>query len=504
MTIADYLKIVLVYLAIFAFIVVLYRAFSAIEFAKRNRNFLIAFFSLMLFSALFVTESLWRDLLFQNGTSEIAYLALKVLWWIALSLTANQFLDFFLWNGLLKKDGELVIPILLKQTISLFVYLFFAAGILHFVFEQPITPLLATSGVVAIVLGYSAQSTLSDVFGGLSLGLTRIFEKGDWIVVNDQLGQVVDMNWRVVTFVTELETELTIPNSVVAKSKIVNYSRPVGYRADVLFIHIERDAPIDAVKSCILKAAADSDLILNDPPPEAGVYEYGPRGVVFRLFFYTKMPFLLSVRNQLYSGLWYGLRRAGISIFHEEISIVESTKNDLQPDPLEELKPMLKVHQIFSIMTNKEIDQLSLAAKRMAVGGPEVMVRQGQESASLYIIASGSLGVYIDIEGGGMQNVATLGPSNLFGEISLLTGDLCNATVRSDSEAVVYRIDRDDLRPVFEARPKLIDRLSEMMAQRLEATDKAKEELAAKSKSDKQDDSLANRLAGRIKELFSI
>jgi CRP-like cAMP-binding protein len=139
----------------------------------------------------------------------------------------------------------------------------------------------------------------------------------------------------------------------------------------------------------------------------------------------------------------------------------------------------------------------------LEVGFPEIMVRQGQESSSLYIIAKGSLGVYIDMPDGSMQNVASLGPSNLFAEISLLTGDLCNATVRADGEAVVYRIDRDALRPVLDARPEIVKKLSEMMAERMAATGKAKEEVASQTQGDK-DETLANRLAGRIKELFSL
>jgi small-conductance mechanosensitive channel len=279
----DYVKIILVYLAIFFVIIALYRLFSAIEFAKKNRNFLLALFSLLVFSLLRLTENIWLDYLVLNGTASVVSLSLQVLWWLALSFTANQFLDFFLWNGVLRRNGTLIIPILIKQTISLFVYMFFAAGILHFVFEQPITPLLATSGVVAIILGYSAQNTLSDVFAGLSLGLTRTFEKGEWIVVNEQLGRVVDMNWRVVTFETELETELTIPNSVVSKSKIVNFNRPNGHRVDLIKVHIEIDASVDLVKACMLEAARNCSKILQTPAPLAHVYEFTPRGVIYRL-----------------------------------------------------------------------------------------------------------------------------------------------------------------------------------------------------------------------------
>jgi CRP-like cAMP-binding protein len=197
------------------------------------------------------------------------------------------------------------------------------------------------------------------------------------------------------------------------------------------------------------------------------------------------------------------LRRRGVSIFRHEISIGDPIEQTTAPDPLQELKPLLKSHQIFSILTEAEIDQLAQTSQRLEVGFPEIMVRQGEESNSLYIIASGALGVYIDLPDGKTQNVASLGPSNLFAEISLLTGDMCNATVRADGEAVVYRIDRDALRPLLDARPEIVERLSEMMAERMAVTGKAKDDIAAKSK-DGETESLANRLAGRIKELFSL
>ena len=116
----DYVKIILVYLAIFFVIIALYRLFSAIEFAKKNRNFLLALFSLLVFSLLRLTENIWLDYLVLNGTASVVSLSLQVLWWLALSFTANQFLDFFLWNGVLRRNGTLIIPILIKQTKSLF------------------------------------------------------------------------------------------------------------------------------------------------------------------------------------------------------------------------------------------------------------------------------------------------------------------------------------------------------------------------------------------------
>ena len=74
-------------------------------------------------------------------------------------------------------------------------------------------------------------------------------------------------------------------------------------------------------------------------------------------------------------------------------------------------------------------DDLSWTEMSGVPTGPIALCAGG---SALYIIAKGALGVYINADGGTLLNVATLGPSNLFAEISLLTGDACNATVRAD------------------------------------------------------------------------
>lgn len=56
-------------------------------------------------------------------------------------------------------------------------------AIVNFAFEVPIRGLVATSGVIAIVLGLALQSTLSDVFSGIAVGLERPYKAGDLLWV---------------------------------------------------------------------------------------------------------------------------------------------------------------------------------------------------------------------------------------------------------------------------------------------------------------------------------
>ena len=104
-----------------------------------------------------------------------------------------------------------------------------ATGLIVFnsVFALPVTGVVATSGIVAIVLGLALQNTLADVFAGIAVGSEGPFRVGDRIQLNDNLeGVVVQVNWRSIRIQTDGDDIAIIPNSVVAKAAIVNRSFP--------------------------------------------------------------------------------------------------------------------------------------------------------------------------------------------------------------------------------------------------------------------------------------
>src|SRR6266404_4191685 len=70
---------------------------------------------------------------------------------------------------------------LLQDLLAGLIYLVAVFAIVAYVFDLPIQGLLATSGVVAIILGLALQSTLGDVFSGIVLSFSRPYRPGDWV-----------------------------------------------------------------------------------------------------------------------------------------------------------------------------------------------------------------------------------------------------------------------------------------------------------------------------------
>ena len=85
--------------------------------------------------------------------------------------------------------------------------------------------MLATSGIVAIVLGLALQSALGDVFSGLSLSSKKPYRIGDEILLEGgAAGEVILINWRSIDLKNGANDVVILPNSAIAKMRILNRS----------------------------------------------------------------------------------------------------------------------------------------------------------------------------------------------------------------------------------------------------------------------------------------
>jgi small-conductance mechanosensitive channel len=83
--------------------------------------------------------------------------------------------------------------------------------------------MLATFGVIAIVLGLALQSTLADVFSRVAVGLERPYKLGDLLWVEGDIeGMVVQVSRKSTQIRTRQNNIAIVPNSVIAKSRLVN------------------------------------------------------------------------------------------------------------------------------------------------------------------------------------------------------------------------------------------------------------------------------------------
>ncbi|MCB1486676.1 MAG: cyclic nucleotide-binding domain-containing protein [Bauldia sp.] len=112
-----------------------------------------------------------------------------------------------------------------------------------------------------------------------------------------------------------------------------------------------------------------------------------------------------------------------------------------------------------------QIDALASRARVVLFETGTRIIQENDSGATMYAIVKGSVSVTVE-DTAGKRKVATLGPGQIFGEISLLTGLPRLGTVTANEPVEAVEITRDMLRPILEGAPKLYDRLGHVLQKR--------------------------------------
>lgn len=224
----------LIYISIFAF---LGSVFAKLMDRKREgrkmfwslQSWLLRFvcWPLLLASA----GSLVLNIAFQN--LEFFYVDLIVpvyesLWWIIGALLLTMAVTRFVWTPL-ESSTDRKVPGSIKAFASVVIYLLATFGVIAFVLHQELTSLLATSGLLAMVIGLAIQANIANIFSGIVLNMERPFNVGDVIKVDDELeGIVTDISWRT-TRAVDYDGKLhCIPNAKATESNLVRICKSSG------------------------------------------------------------------------------------------------------------------------------------------------------------------------------------------------------------------------------------------------------------------------------------
>ncbi|MBI3709960.1 MAG: mechanosensitive ion channel family protein [Proteobacteria bacterium] len=393
---------------------------------------------------------------------------LATLWWLAFAWTVKLGLDRFVWRNLQARG--MPVPKLLTDVVHAIVFTVAIFGILSFVFDQPVAGLLATSGIVAIVVGLALQSTLSDVFSGIALNIERPYRAGDWIQLDkDTVGEVVEINWRATRLRTRLGNELIMPNSIVAKAQIINYHYPIKhYRASVT-VGLNYSLPPARAKSVLRAAALRAPLVLTDPSPWVRIKEFADTSIVYEIMYWVDgYAADLDAHDQVATNMWYALDAAGIEVPFPRKDVYLFREPAARPDPGP--RDLISRIDLFEALSIAECEMLAAGMERIEVPAGTAVVTQGESGESLYVVAEGVLYVGINFEGRGRHIVARLGPGELFGEMSLLTGEPRSATVVTETAAVLYGVAKPVMAEILGRNPGTAERLGRVLAERKLAT----------------------------------
>lgn len=199
------------------------------------------------------------------------------------------------------------------------------------VWDVDITPLLASAGVLGIVLGLAARETISNFFGSVALYADDTYQIGDYIEVEGESGFVSDISIRSTQLSTIGGNIVTIPNSKLHNSIIKNKDTPSSSYRIKLEIGVSYDVPPnksrqiieETVEDCISKSGRAGNIVSSDMrKSEVFLDGFGDSSVKFIILTWVESPAEeLRARDVIFDEVQENLSKNGIEIPYPQRSV---------------------------------------------------------------------------------------------------------------------------------------------------------------------------------------
>jgi small-conductance mechanosensitive channel/CRP-like cAMP-binding protein len=386
----------------------------------------------------------------------------------ALIIFVVRLVDAVVFDLLMRRRRGVVAPQLLRQIVSIVVYLLLFAWALKTFFDYDVKTALTTGAVLAAVIGLALQDTLGNLFGGIAMHMEGSFNVGDVLHSGDYVGVVESVSWRATRMRGFNNQAIVLPNSVLARERLEVFPRS-RLTARVLPLSVDYNIPPATVIGILSQAAAHVDGVARDLPCFARVAAFADSAVIYEIKYHTRD---YSERDRIDADIrkavWYALQRNKIAFATPIRAYQQYTPPEVQhaisaDNVLERLGEV----DILSPLSAEAREAIAAATRIHFYSTGETILRHGSAGDSMFVVHSGTASVRLpDDSQAGWHEVAQLMPGMVFGEMALLTGETRTADVVALADMTALEIGKDLLQPILHDHPELANAITAKVMRR--------------------------------------
>jgi len=173
------------------------------------------------------------------------------------------------------------------------------------------------SVMFGLIFSLTSASSLSNFMAGLTITYTRAFKLGDRVKIGEVTGDIIEKSMLVTKIMTIKNEEITVPNTKIMNSEVINYSTCAPEKGLIIHttITIGYDAPWRQVQQLLISAALRTPQILQEPPPFVLQTALNDFYVSYQVNAYTKNPNEMAVIfSRLHQNIQDSFNEAGVEI----------------------------------------------------------------------------------------------------------------------------------------------------------------------------------------------
>lgn len=402
-----------------------------------------------------------RELVFGTDMSYLLFAAVA-----AFIVFVVRLFDWIVFDRFASRKKNIVAPLLLREILSIVLYVVLLSSALSWIFGYSIRGLLATTTVVAAVVGLALQDTLGNLFAGISLHLERTYDVGDVVKSGEIIGVVEGVNWRATRLRTFANNVVILPNSLVARERIEVFPKN-NLNSHLVRVGVQYEAPPAKVISVLERAVQNLDHVSRDIPALARVAEFGESAVTYEVKYWTsRYDMRDAIDAEVRRAIWYALNRNRLTIpFPIRTVHMAPQASTHVEDQREEIEQRLAAVELLAPLSAQERERLAETTERRTYSRGETILKRGEAGDSMFIVHSGRVSVRVQ-ESGLVNEVAQLEEGSVFGEMALFTGESRSADVVAVTDVIALEIDKEAMQPILFNNPDLATVISTRVVER--------------------------------------
>ena len=340
---------------------------------------------------------------------------------------------------------QIVVPNLLFQVARVGGIVIVAAYILATVWQVDLSKVIAALGVGSLVIALALQDTLSNLVSGFLLIFEAPFQVGDWVRINDVEGEVLEVNWRAVRLKTPDYDVVIIPNGILGKETIYNYTLLYPLHGDRITFSFSRDEAPNRVIPVLKAAALAVDGILADPEPEIRPLKFADQQAEYEVqYCIADFTNASTIQGKFITNVYYATKR------HQLALPMATEKHYVLPHPpantqndIPYILQALAALPIFRGLNETVINTLAQGAIIQDYGVDETIIEAGDFDSGICILLKGQVVLSSSAQAGKTCVITYLETGDLFGEMALLRNEpsLVSVTALQDVALVMLNSD---------------------------------------------------------------
>lgn len=271
----------------------------------------------------FFTDNVWNIVLF---------FAVLILGIVVIKITINIIKRIFA-----KSKVEKIAQQFIVTTIKVLLYLILVLVLLSLIGVQ-ITGIVTALSALLLAVGLALESNIANLANGIVIVATKMFKKGDYISVNGVEGSIVDINFLFTTLDTTDNKKVTIPNSAIVNSSVLNAGANARRRVETTF-SVAYETDVELVKKIVTDVMKSNGKVFLDPEPFCRLKVLNASSLDFFCHCWCDTEDYWDVYYYVVENVYNEFKRNGISVPYSQLEVRNRTDEVVMPivaEPLPE------------------------------------------------------------------------------------------------------------------------------------------------------------------------